>query len=105
MTERSDGPIPYRVEYSGRVRDGLKELIIRATERGLGPTLLAALTTLDRRLRIYPQFGQPLRDLSSEPGQEWLAVVSPLVIRYLLFEDRRLVSVITPIRPLYRSGL
>jgi hypothetical protein len=60
----------------------------------LGPQVLAALKKLDGLLHLYPQFGQPLRDLHLEPAQLWIGVVSPLVVRYILDEERRLVMVV-----------
>jgi len=67
--------------------------------------LAAAIQALDHRLRVYPQFGQPLRDLTVEPAQLWIATVPPLVVKYLLDEERRLVMVVQPITPLPGSGL
>src|SRR5438874_5510713 len=71
-------PAPYRVEYSERVR-----------QRGDGEEFLAALKEFDRRLRIYPQFGEPLVDLTKEPGQVWIGTVRPLAMRYGGLEERR----------------
>jgi hypothetical protein len=104
MSEPAGTP-PYRVAYSGRVRDGLKTLGARAKERGLGKEFLAAVRQLDERLRVYPQFGQPLYNLRLEPAQVWVGVVPPLVVQYSLDEERRLVMVASPIEPLPRSGL
>lgn len=36
MSDPPSGPVPYRVTYSGRVRDALKDLVKRARGRGLG---------------------------------------------------------------------
>lgn len=98
-------PVPYRVSYSGRVRDELKDLIARAKARGLAKQVLAAVKGIDERLRIYPQFGQPLRDLKLEPAQVWIGVVEPLVVHYVLDEARRVVMVAVPFLPLPGSGL
>ena len=46
-----------------------------------------------RRLRIYPQFGEPLVDLKKEPGQVWIGTVRPLAMRYGVLEERRLVII------------
>ena len=93
------------MSYSGRVRDGLRDLIVRAAAVGLGPDVLAAIRGIDTRLRIYPQFGQPLRDLSAVPAQLWVGVIPPLVVQYVLDESRRQVMVVHPITPLPNSGL
>jgi hypothetical protein len=104
MSEPSN-PVPYHVAYSERVREGLRELADRAKVRGLGRAFLAALKDLDRRLRIYPQFGEPLYDLKLEPGQMWIGTIPPLTIRYVLDEQRRQVTVVSPLTPLPGSGL
>jgi hypothetical protein len=105
VSSAADHSEPYRVVYSEKVRAGLKELAARARDRGLGAQLLAALQTIDYRLRIYPQFGDPLRDLALEPAQVWIGVIPPLVVQYVLDESKRLVMVVVPIVPLPHSGL
>jgi hypothetical protein len=84
-------PTPYRVEYSDRVRQRLLALADIARMRGDGEEFIAALKEFDRRLRIYPQFGEPLVDLKKEPGQVWIGIVRPLAMRYGVFDERRLV--------------
>ena len=64
-----------------------------ARDRGDGPALIAALEEFDRRLRIYPQFGDPQSDLTREPGQVRIGIVPPLTMRYAVFEERREVTV------------
>ena len=86
-------PTPYRVSYSGRVRQRLKELAAVARARGDGEEFLAALREFDRRLRVYPQFGDPLVDLSAEAGQVRLGTVPPLAMRYGVMEEQRQVFV------------
>jgi hypothetical protein len=87
------GPLPYRVVYSERVRQRLLALADVARERGDGEGFLAALKEFDRRLRLYPQFGEPLLDLEEEPGQVWIGTVRPLTMRYAVFDERRLVLI------------
>ncbi len=98
-------PVPYRVSYSELVRNELRELIARAGARGLGRQVLTAVKEIDRRLRIYPQFGQPLRDLQLRPAQVWVGTVPPLVVRYVLDEANRRVTVVVPIASLPGSDL
>jgi hypothetical protein len=105
VSETSNGSIRYQVVYSEFVRNELKKLIARAEERGLGSQVRAAVRDIDRYLHEYPQFGQPLRDLALESSQQWVGVVSPLVVHYAIYEDRRLVTVTIPIAPLPHSGL
>jgi hypothetical protein len=98
-------PDPYHVAYSERVRNGVRALIRIAKARGLGEEVLAALKEIDRRLQVYPQFGEPLCNLKLEPAQLWIGTVPPLVVRYVLDEEKRLVMIPVPIRPLPGSGL
>jgi hypothetical protein len=101
----NDQPIPYRASYSGRVRDEFAALVIRARARGLDSRVLAAAREIDRRLQLYPQFGQPLRNLSVEHARLWIGVVSPLVVHYVLDEENRHVMVVLPFQPLPNLGL
>jgi len=100
-----ESPLLYRVSYSGRVREALRELVLHAREVNLGEQVLAAIREIDNRLHLYPQFGQPLRDLSVQPAQLWIGVVKPLVVLYVLGESSRQVSILHPITPLPRCGL
>jgi len=93
VSEPDDQPVPYRVSYSERVRQELLSLADRAREGGYGPQFFAALRKIDRCLRIYPQFGDPLMDLTQSSGQIRVGVVPPLVMRYTVYEDLRLVIV------------
>lgn len=105
MSSPALGPVPYAVSYSEHVRQELRGLVARARERGLVDGVLAALRDLDARLRVYPQFGEPLRDLRHVPLQLWIGCVAPLVVRYVLDESARVVMVVEPIRPFSRKGL
>jgi hypothetical protein len=91
-----DGPVPYHVSYSAAVRERLRDLAAIARARGDGEQFLAALREFDRRLRVYPQFGDPLIDLVAEAGQVRLGAVPPLAMRYGVVEERRLVLVAAP---------
>jgi hypothetical protein len=93
----------YEVSFSGRVIDALRDLVLRNPARA--PQLLAALREIERRLRIYPQFGQPLRDLVADPAQLWIGVVPPFVIHYILDEAERRVMVALPLKLLPHTGV
>ncbi|HEX5270443.1 MAG TPA: hypothetical protein VFW33_08155 [Gemmataceae bacterium] len=68
------------------MRDRLKALLARADALTLRPAIAAAVREIDTRLRVYPQFGQPLRDLAT-PGQtRWVAAFGPLVVHYVIDE-------------------
>jgi hypothetical protein len=64
-----------------------------ARDRGEGEAFLVALKEFHRRLCLYPQFGEPLIDLTQESGQVWIGIIRPLAMRYGVFEERRLVMV------------
>jgi hypothetical protein len=86
-------PVPYRVVYSERVRQRLLVLADVARERGDGEAFVAAVKEIHRRLCLYPQFGEPLFDLTQEAGQVWLGIVRPLSMRYGVLDARRVVMV------------
>ena len=94
MSTATSGPVPYRVAYSERVRQRLLALADIARERGDGEAFVAAVKEFHRRLCLYPQFGEPLSDLTQELGQVWLGVVRPLAMRYGVFDERRVVMVV-----------
>ena len=98
----------YEVSYSGRVIDRLREIVDRNPAHRA--QLLAAIQELDRRLRIYPQFGQPLQDLAAERAQVWVAIVLPLIVHYVLVEGDdtgrgRQVMVVRPPTVVPGSGI
>jgi hypothetical protein len=64
-----------------------------ASQRGDAEEFLAALREFHRRLCVYPQFGEPLTDLTREVGQIWIGIVHPLAMRYGVFDERRAVMV------------
>ena len=104
MSESPESPIPYRVSYSEVVKQKLSSLAEEALARGVGQEYLACVKEIDKRLRIYPQFGEPLSDLLLKPSQLWIGTVWPLVLRYTLDEERRLVMVVACFILLPRHG-
>jgi hypothetical protein len=105
MSAAGEGPVRYRVVYSGHVRAGLRELLGRAAARGLDRTIAEAVREIDARLRVYPQFGQPLRDLKTVGKTVWVGAVEPLVVQYVIDDERRLVFVVAPFKTLPGLGL
>ncbi len=93
MSPAASGPVPYRVVYSEPVRQRLLALADIARERGDGEAFLAALKEFHRRLCVYPQFGEPLIDLTREVGQVWIGIIRPLAMRYGVLDERRVVMV------------
>jgi len=53
------------------VREAFAALVKTASDAELVKQILAAASEIDYRLRIYPQFGQPLRDLSVKNASLW----------------------------------
>ena len=92
----TEPPAPYRVVYSEMVQQRILVLADQAFERGDGEAFAAALRELHQRLRIYPQFGDPLIDLRHEPGQIRIGICRPISMRYGLYEMQRLVLVVVP---------
>lgn len=93
MSDPAAAPLPYVVSYTDAVQDRLRELAVAARARGDGEAFLAALREFDRRLRVYPQFGDPLTDLRRHTGQVRLGTVPPLAMRYGVYEELRQVIV------------
>ena len=98
----------YDVSYSGRVIEMLRQMIARNPSHAA--RILAAVRELDNRLRVYPQFGQPLRDLTVEGAQLWIATVDPLIVHYIVVEAdeaerKRQVMIVRPFRPFRHSGI
>jgi hypothetical protein len=81
------------VVYVEAVREVLRKFAAVARKGGTILEAIAAVRELDHRLHIYPQFGDPISDLTHEPGQVCLGTIPPLVARYAIYEERRLVIV------------
>ncbi len=93
MSTAAPGPLLYQVVYSERVRQRLLALADISRERGDGEVFVAALKEFHRRLCLYPQFGEPLVELTQEAGQVWIGIIRPLAMRYGVLDDRRIVIV------------
>ncbi|MFO0846685.1 MAG: hypothetical protein U0797_30675 [Gemmataceae bacterium] len=104
MSESPEGSAPYRVVYSEHVRAQFRRLGDGAIAVGRGEEFVAALRELDRLSRIYPQFGEPTVDLLHEVGQTYRCAVPPLVVRYAVLEERRIVMVAEAPQLLPNSG-
>ena len=73
--------------------------------QGVGPQFVRAVKEIDARLRIYPQFGEPLRDLKTAGETLRIMSISPLVVRYIIDENERAVFVVAPFQPMRGSGV
>lgn len=87
MSDAQANPVPYRVVYSALVRNDLKALLGRAKANGLGRQALDAVKKIDDLLHVYPQFGEPLRDLEALGATICMVTVPPLVLQYLIDKD------------------
>jgi|GEM_PF-2133059 len=101
----NEPPEPYAVSYSKWVIEVVHALVKRAKGSRIEAALREAILGFDRRLRIYPQFGDPLRDLSERRAQLWIGTITPLVMHYILDEERRRVIVVRPPMLLPNSGI
>ena len=102
----SQPPSPsfYRVIPSGRVSAELKALFKRAQAVGLGWQVLDALKALHRVLSVYPQFGEPVRDLKTVQETIYVASFPPLFVEYVIDEPRREVVIGIPFKVMPNSG-
>ena len=87
----TEPPTPYQGVYSEAVRRHLGKLSDVAVARGDGNAFAAAFREIDRLLRLYPQFGDTLIDLTAEPGIIYNGIIRPISMRYGVYEERRLV--------------
>jgi hypothetical protein len=90
----------YRVVFSVLAQTALRELVEKAKARGCGGDALRALRTLDERLRIYPQFGEPIRDYPALDLTEYRGHVWQITLTYAVDEQRRIVHVAAAPKPL-----
>src|SRR5437762_14152635 len=67
MSPAGEGPVPYQLIYSERVRNALRELLERARARGIGGQVLDAVKAIDARLRVPP------------PRLSWPAAIGPCI--------------------------
>lgn len=81
MSQPPHKPVPYEVSPSGRVGAEMKALYRRARVAGFGPQVLAALKKLEHVLAIYPQYGEPLRDLAAVGETVYVVTFDPLFVQ------------------------
>src|SRR5260370_19461164 len=85
---------PYRVVYSESVRNALKDLDARAVPKGLGPSVLAAMRTIDHRLHLDPHvLGEPKHHYRALQLELRVAIEPPLVVHYTVHAEQPLVFV------------
>jgi hypothetical protein len=89
----NSSPGEYQITLSAQAFEWVKEISKVAVSRGDSQSFLHALKEFHRRLRIYPQFGDPLVDLVEHHGQIRIGIIPPLAMRYAVYEDQRLVII------------
>jgi hypothetical protein len=97
-------PQTYRIILSGRVSAEAKALFNRAADVGRGPQILNAFKEVHHLLSVYPQFGEPLKDLNVLGATIYTLAVPPLVIQYIIDETARTVFIGVPFKVLFNSG-
>lgn len=100
MSRPSPEPLPYRVIYSLLAQSALADLCQRAKAGGHGSEALAAVKTIDERLRVYPQFGEPIRDYAALGLTEYRGHVWQITFTYAVDEQRRMVYVVAAPKPM-----
>ena len=95
----SAGDTYFKVTYSGRVEDSLRDASDRAEAAGYLEETTAAIKLLRTWLRADPEtLGEPYRVHKSKEMTEYLGSVGPLVVRYLFHHAEQHVYVVFPVR-------
>jgi hypothetical protein len=104
VSPTTPSPVPYRISPSRRVVAQLNALSKQAAVAGLGATFLDALKRMYHVLRIYPQFGEPLRDFKALGATQYAATFPPLYVEHIIDEPNRTVFIGMPIKALANAG-
>jgi hypothetical protein len=97
VSQQSGGPPPYRVVYSGQVREHTKRLLQRASLIGRFAELAQCVQGIHTRLEWIPlDFGEPIRDFPQLGIRVYTGTVPPLVVTYGVDEARRIVTLPSP---------
>jgi hypothetical protein len=105
VSQASGGVPPYRVIYSELCREETRQLLTRARSKGRFAEVAQAVRDIDVRLRWIPlDFGEPLQHFVNLGIKEHIGVLAPLVIKYGVDEERRIVYVSLPFDLLPNSG-
>ena len=95
----------YKIVCTGRVSDELRKLMERAVAVHRSGQVMAALLELQRLLSLYPQVGEPLKNLTIEGWTLWHHAFPPLVVKYVIDDNRREVLINAPILTFKNAGL
>jgi hypothetical protein len=92
MPSLGDGNSPYRLGFSGAIRETLRQLQRKASQQGRGEEFLAAVRYVVNRLQQDPmEFGEPLYFLPALRMHVRCGVVRPLYVHFAVCEERPLV--------------
>jgi hypothetical protein len=97
-------PKPYAIETSQRVNAAARDLVRRARAAGRGDEALAALKKLFHILSVYPQYGEPIRDLQTVGQTIYTLSVPPIYAKYAIDEENRTVYIGAPFLVMRHSG-
>lgn len=101
----SGGEFPYRLEETPKFMQQLRELSKKAQKRGLARQLADALQELVDRLQTAPaQWGDPEWPPKKEGSCVYHRVVGSLWVKYVVFENEKLVGLLD-VRAMPRSSL
>jgi hypothetical protein len=91
MTTEGNGPV-YEVKFSQNIKEIIIRLHLQEAARGEGQRFLEALRIIHHRLRRDAlNFGEPLFRLRALRLTVYQAVVTPVVVVYVVHEEKPLV--------------
>jgi hypothetical protein len=82
----------------------LSARVARAVAAGRGQEARDALKQISHILTTYPQYGEPLMDLPAVKQTIYVLSVGPLSVTYAIDEERRLVIIGVPFKPMPNCG-
>lgn len=99
-------PQPYRIEMTGLVERELEALEDRAFAAGFGQQFSDAIDGIFRILRIYPQYGEILRELKQGEAvyTSRAFTIPPLFVEYIIDEPNHRVFIVTPFKAMPHVG-
>ena len=87
-------PTSFRVDLTPPFRTQVLELRRRAEALGIAPLFFARLKEIVQQLEIDPVgWGDPEYRTKLEGGRVFHAILAPLIVRYAVFDARRLVFI------------
>jgi hypothetical protein len=98
-------PPLFRVDPTGPAKQQMRELLVKASPGNERQVVRDALRSIVSQLETRPQdWGDPLHRTHKEGGRVYRGIISPLVVRYALFESEKVVWLLD-VRALPKSPL